>query len=278
MSAKLFGRAYRLVVGDLDVSSLDIRFEVKKTLKAEPNTCEIKIYNLSEESRKKLETPKGGKLAVRLDAGYEGSTAQIYLGEVRAAKSVGDSPDIVTEISTGDGEKAAQKVRLTRPVGPGAKAGDVLLDLAAALQKAGVGIGNTSAVAAALASKGFAEIHGKNGSLLHGRVVDQITDLCRSCGLEWSIQDGNLQFLDRGFALKGKAIQLDTSSGLIDAPTVDSNGVLEAVSLLIPDLKPGVLVNVDSVGVKGGYRLTHVEYTGDTRGNEWYCKLHGKRY
>lgn len=275
MTAKLFGRAYRLVVGELDVSSLDIRFEVKKTLKPEPNTCDLRIYNLSEESRKKLETPKGGKLAVRLDAGYEDQTSQIYLGEVRSAQSSIDDADIVTELTTGDGEKAIHKARLTRPIGPGAKTGDVLLELCKAL---GVGMGNASQVASKLASKGFAQVHGKTGSVLHGRVADQITDLCRSCNLEWSIQDGNIQILDRGFALQGKSILLSGSSGLIESPTVDTNGVLEATCLMIPDLRPGVLVTVDTLGVKGGYRVTHVTYTGDTRGTEWYAKIHGKRY
>ena len=63
----LLGREVQLVIGSpddpnlsvnvtfndqnssgIDVSGFDIDFEVEKTLKPEPNTCSIKVYNLAE--------------------------------------------------------------------------------------------------------------------------------------------------------------------------------------------------------------------------------------
>lgn len=274
MSLRL--RAYRLVVADLDLSQLDISFKVKKTLKPEPNTCEIQIRNLKETSRLSLENPKSQVLPVVLEAGYVGDISQIYFGEVRSAhttKTGGHT--FVTEISTGDAEKSIARKTLTRPVGPGEKTADVLQALARAL---GVGEGNVASVAASLAARGYGQVHGKTGTVLHGNVAQQITDLCRSCNLEWSVQDGQIQILDRGYALKNKAIELGPDSGLLEGVTVDSKGVLECTTLLIPGLKPGGLVTMKSATAKGGYRIESVEYSGDTREKEWYCKIHAKRY
>ena len=271
----LFSRAYRLIAGDLDLSNLDVSFKVTKTLKPAPNTCEIQIRNLKETSRLSLASPKNGKLSVSLDAGYTNNVSRLYFGEVRSAQTTKTGGHtFVTEISTGDSEKALASVSLVRPVGPGEKTGDVLRALVTAL---GVGAGNVNDVANALASRGYGQIHGKTGTVLHGNVALQITDLCRSCNLEWSIQDGNIQILDRGFALKGKAIELSETSGLLEGATVDSKGVLQCKTLLIPELKPGVLVVMKSENIRGGYRIESVDYSGDTRDKEWYCTLHAKR-
>lgn len=43
----LFARIAELTVGNTQISGLDISFFVEKTLTAEPNTAEIKIYNLN---------------------------------------------------------------------------------------------------------------------------------------------------------------------------------------------------------------------------------------
>lgn len=106
-----------------------------------------------------------------------------------------------------------------------------------------------------------------------------MTDLCRSAGLEWSIQDGCLQLLNIGEALStNEAIQLDSSTGLIGSPSVDSQGVLEFTTLLIPGIAPGVLVDMDSLFVKGGYRIEKVRYQGETVGQDWYAHCTAVKY
>ena len=46
----LFKRVYELRVGDTALSSkLDVSFSIDKTIYEQPNTCEIKIWNLSED-------------------------------------------------------------------------------------------------------------------------------------------------------------------------------------------------------------------------------------
>ena len=123
-------------------------------------------------------------------------------------------------------------------------------------------------------ANGSSVISAVNGAALRGNGARRMTDLCRSCGLEWSVQDGELQLLNIGQALSTTlAIQLDSTTGLIGSPSVDSQGALSLTCLLIPGLAPGVLLNVHSEFVKGGYRIEKIRYEGNTAGQEWYAHI-----
>lgn len=267
MAQELFGRAFALTVGDVDISDLACEFSVKKTIKREPNTCELRIYNLAPDTRKKLTAPK--KIVVRLEAGYGKKLSQLYLGEVRAL-SPGEvrGADIITELSSGDSEKEIQRSHLAVPIGPKAATGDVLRAIAREL---GVGLGNVSAVASKLDSKGVA-LFGR-ATVITGNTARALDDFCRSAGLEWSIQDGALQLLDIGKALDSKPYVLSASSGLINAPRLDSEGKVSAQTLMLPDLRPGMRVEFDSLSVTGLYRVIQCEYVGQTHGQDWSIRI-----
>lgn len=268
----LFGRAYNVTIDTLDVSDLRCSFKIKKNLKPIPNSCEIKVWNLSDASRDRL----GSKavLPVRVEAGYETTgTAQLFLGEVRSADHEVQGADIVTEVSCGDGDKAHQ-TRLHLSIGPSLPVSAVLESIVKAL---GIGEGNTKSIGKVLAAKGVLNMYG-SGSAISGYAWRALQDLCRSAGLEASVQDGNIQILDLNKALEGKAVSLSAATGLIGSPTVDRKGVVKAKSLIIPELTPGRLVVFDSRFVKGGYRLQAVEYSGDTHGTEWYAEIECKKY
>lgn len=257
----------------LDVSELDCTFKVKKHLKAEPNSCEVAIYNLSANSRALLEIPK--KLVLRLEAGYPDAVAQLYLGEIRSAQSVREGADIVTKIETGDSAKELQSAKINLSVGPKVPAEVVLTAIARTLK---VGLGNVQTAAAKLKSKG-ATFFGK-GTLIYGSAAQALDDFCKSADLEWSIQDGVLQILDRGKALESQAVLLSSDTGLIGSPTIDHKGIVSFKALIQPDLRPGRKIAFDTLSFKisQGYRIQEVEYTGDTAGQTWYCEGKAKKY
>lgn len=254
-----------------ELSNLDCAFQVKKNLKPEPNTCELKVYNLSRDTRRVLEISK--KLVLRLEAGYPDAVAQLFLGEVRSAHTHREGADLVTEISTGDSEKELQKARIQLSVGPKVPAQVALTAIARTL---GVGLGNVAPAAAKLAAKGKT-IFGP-GTVIQGSAAQALTDFCRSADLEWSIQDGVLQILDRAKALDDKAVLLSPDTGLIGSPTVDNKGVLQVTALIQPDLRPGRKIDLRSESFKGGYRIEECEYTGDTSGADWSVKMSCKKY
>jgi hypothetical protein len=281
LTSPLFGRAYSVVVapadvpafGGFDVSGLRCTFRVTKNLRPEPNTAEVQIYNLAESSRRVLETAT--KLNLRLEAGYEKTgTAQLFLGQVRHAVTEWDGPDAITTIATGDSEKEIRESRLSLSVGPSVPVPVALTAIARAL---GVNPGNVDQATALLATKGVANMFGP-GTAISGNAARELTDFCRSAGLEWSVQDGQLQILDANKPLLDKAVLLSSQTGLVGSPSIDGKGIVTAQTLIIPELRPGRLVVLDSRQVKGGYRIEHVEWFGDTHGQDWYTNLHCKKF
>lgn len=261
-------RSWRLRVGSLDVSALDIEFDVKKTLKPEPNTASIKIYNLSAASRSALSGR--GSLNVALEAGYQGRNSQIYFGQMRDGVSVKEQPEIVTTIETGDSEKKHRGARISVPVGPSVPIAQAMKLIAKSL---GVKDGNLHEVSARLQANGKALYPVPTTYV--GSAHQAITDFCRSAGLEWSVQDGALQFVDVGGALGLRPYILDDRSGVVGSPTVDSSGVVSATTTMLPEIRPGQRVIFQTKFVKGIFRLTEVQYTGNTGGGgtPWYTNL-----
>ena len=267
----LFKRSYRLVVGDLDLSNLDISFAVKKTLKPAPNTCEIKIRNLSQNHRNLLATPK--KLPVRLDVGYIDALATIYLGEMRSVGTSTEGPTTVTELTSADSADPHRKAKLNVPVS-GKSPYEVLQLL---VQSFGIGAGNAAQMVNKLKAAGNASVYGKR-AVISGHLRDELTDFCASAGIEWSMQDGKFQFLDLNKPLEGLAVEISVEGGMVGSPTVDNKGLAEFTTLLIPQIVPGRKISFKTRDLTGGYRIIRVEYTGDTAGQEWYCKCQAKKY
>lgn len=274
---QLFGRRWRITVGTNQYENIDCAFQVKKTLKPEPNTCDLKLFNLNPDHRKQIEQNPAlntlQKVPVSIEAGYGDLLATIFRGELRAGQTTNDGPDVVTELSTGDGEKGIATARLNVPVGPGAQIADVMRQIASAI---GVGAGNITQAASLLAAQGKVNFSVK-GQVLKGNAADHLTDLCKSAGLEWSVQDGAVQILTLGQPLQGKALALDSTTGLVGSPTVDSKGVLSATVLMIPGVRPGQSATFAGEYVKGTYRITQCEYEGDTLGNSWYIKIQAEK-
>lgn len=285
----LFDRRYSLVIAPsggggtlgaieaasgLDVSKLRCVFKVKKSLKPEPNTCEVKVYNLAQSSRRVLES--ASKLVMRLEAGYESTgTHQIYLGEVRHATTTWDGPTCETMATSGDSEKDIAQSRCHVTIGPGVPAEVALENIVRTLKN--VGAGNVAEAAALLKAKGVATMFGP-GTVISGNTWRMIQDFARSAGLEASILDGKIQILDLGQPLSDKAVEIGPNSGLEGSPTIDGKGIVKARVKIIPELAPGRKVSFVSKSVQGGYRIETAEWVGDTHGLDWYVEIACKKY
>ena len=268
MSGELYNRSWLLRVGQLDVSALDIEFDVKKTLKPEPNTAEITIYGLSDKSRASV----SGKDAqnVSLAVGYGGRNSVIYLGQTRGGVTRKEQPEMITKLETGDNEKKHRSAPVRASVGPSLPISQALSLIARSL---GVEVGNVAQAAAKLQVKGVALFPVETS--FTGYASEALTDFCSAAGLEWSVQDGALQLLDLGGALDVKPYVIGPTSGLVGSPNIDSAGTVTLTTLLLPDIRPGLRVVLDARFVKGAYRIQEVHYTGSTRGggSPWYADL-----
>jgi hypothetical protein len=268
----LFGRTYTLTIGSEDFTDLRIAFDVKKTLKPDPNVCTIKLWNVTEGRRATLGAES--KRVVRLCAGYRQQESQLYLGEILGSPSVINGPDIVTELTTGDSVKKVQKNNIYVPVTANAPIDRTLRDIVKVLN---VGEGNLGRALTVIRAKGITTLF-PAGGVIQGNAAVRMTDLCRSCGLEWSIQDGQVQILGLNKTLEEKAILVSSDTGMIGSPSINEKDQVEFEILLTPGLNPGAKVSIDSRYVKGGYRIIEANYLGDTHGNDWHAKIVAEKY
>jgi hypothetical protein len=250
-----------------------MKFKVKSSLKPEPNTCDVEVYNLSDAHRSLLETVTAQTL--RLEVGYGDRTHQIFLGQVRTCYTQVSGIDRITKFSSGDGEQAVLGTRIRVTYGNQIQIDTAISQIAKVL---GIGVGNLAPVAARLRAKGVTSVY-PQGVALSGNAWRELTTICKSCGLEATIQDGALLILEVGKALDGSAVRLSPSTGLVGSPTADSDkttGVLtvNCEALLIPQLRPGVKVQLESLATgRAVFRIYDAEYTGDTHGQDWYAHL-----
>lgn len=277
------------VISGLDITELDIDFEVEKDLTAEPNKCTLKVYNLLPEIRAALEqqniydpkTPKGtktdskgkskktvksGRIRVEIEAGYkETGRALIFSGDLRRALSSEDGEKTwVTTIEGEDGGRTSNSSRVCESFPAGTTR---LTVVKSCLDALGLGVGNLVAVEAQLS-----QVY-THGTVLDGSSSKELAGVLRAAKLTYSIQDGSIQFLNVGKGLARKAVLLDYASGLIGSPERDTTGLVLVTCLMNPDLFVGTYVYLDSNDLKGTFLVSKVSYSGSTSGDEWYAKL-----
>lgn len=275
----LFDRQCSITLDTVRFDALDVQFSIVKTLKPQPNTCELTVWNLNEDHRQQLQqlnpkvNPATKGIPCKIEAGYKDSVSQIWLGDLRTVETTREGPDFLTKLTSGDGERGWQNGRMHVSYGPQTSIDTVFRGMARAL---GVSEGNLASVVSKLKIAGSATFTA--GVTISGSAATHLTELSRSAGLEVSIQDSALQFLDLNKAAAGTAILLSTETGLLESPTVDPKGVMTAKVSMTPGLQCGSLVTVQSLFVKGTYRVEKITWTGDRAGTDWNCVLQGHRY
>jgi len=276
---ELYDRLASVTIDTLQLTEHDVTFSIEKTLEPEPNQCEVAVYNLNEDHRANLEelepkaTDKRG-IPVRIEAGYRDGTSLIWLGDLRNVDTLRDGADWVTVLRSGDGEKSYKGGAVNVSYGPKTP---IDTALRAMVRELGIGEGNVGKVVAGLKASGAGSLFA-DGAVISGPVARRLNDFAESADLEWSIQDGTLQFIDRGKTLDGQAVHLSDSSGMIGSPTVDNEGVLKVRMLMIPDVRPGTLLVVDADRIKGNYRVEKARWIGSNFGGEWYIDVEAERF
>lgn len=251
-----------------------IKFDSTKSWKQEPNTCEIQVYNLSPDQRAQLSLAKTP--TIKLAAGYGGdeNLTQIFYGQAIYLKHEipANSGDIITTISTTDGGEQKQKSRIHVAFGPGTSTSQVLRRV---VQQMGIKPGNLDRVVKDLDAGIKASLYSA-GVTISGNAGEELGHICRSCGYDYSIQDGQLQMLKIGTAADNFEVVLNENSGLVGTPTISNKGVVSGTCLIFKagsglDLVPGRRVRIESSFLKGSFILAKTDMKGDNFGEDWYC-------
>lgn len=277
-----FDKLYEVQIGEILITDLDVNFKVTRTSDKDPNTCEVTVFNLNRDNRDAiggLENP-----VVQIKAGYrgrpdvdtesgqtdsEGNMGVIFLGDCREAGSTYDPPLWLTVVESGDGERSTRFDRINRSFAKGTSFKNVI-DAAAKSMR--VGLGNlTQGIGDASISEYV------NGVTLSGQSSKQLDRLARSAGLEWSIQNSELQVLKAGATLSDFAVKLTPDTGLIGSTTIDSAGVLRGRALLNSDIIPGRQLVIESLSVSGEFKVKKTEFTGSSQGTDWDVVFEAER-
>lgn len=279
---RLFGRDWRVQVGRLVVERpLRVAFEVERTVRPNPNTATVRLYNLNETSQGLIR--EAGEALVVVEAGYVDGRAEIFRGTVLRARAGGrggkgapvgterEKVEVVTVVEATDGGTAYRQARVARSYQPGVAITTVLRDCAAAL---GVGEGNLRQVEALAALEGGQTTY-PEGTVLSGQASRELTRILASYGLRWSVQHGAIQVVRRGGALQSQAVRLAAATGLIGRPEVGPRGRVTARALLAPDLWPGRRVRLESRSAEGTYTVRSIRAEGDSHADLWQatCEL-----
>ncbi len=275
-----FNRRVEIKVDTLDIKGLHASFRVVTTLKKEPNTCELTIYNLKQDNRDRI--AQATSPIVEIKAGYSGRESAsgtlaaasavtsafdaseesddagfgtIFLGNVRDADSGYEPPDWITSLESGDGERATRFSRINRSFASGTSLAVVMNEVAAAMD---VGIGNAAqkALSGNLLDAGSEFLNSVTMSGQASREMDRIT---KSAGLEWSIQGGVLQVLDPGKPLEDISVVIKSDTGLIGSPTIGNDGIIRFRTLLNSDIVPGRQIEMSSKVLGGGADIGVIE-------------------
>lgn len=256
------------------IEEMKVVFKIVKSLKPEPNTCEITVHNLNESSRSEFAKMP---LRIRLDGGYDGRFERVFEGDLRWSKSKHDGTEWLTRLECGDGDRAFRFATISKAFRPGADPKVLIGEVAKTM---GLEVPSNVAQAKALVNK-FA-----SGVSLDGNSRDEMTKLLKRSGMGWSVQDGRLQILGTealegtAFVISGNA-ETGDETGMIGAPEISAPakpGALPTLKLkhtLFPELTPGRKISLRSAAIQGLFRITQLTHVGDTHGADWYTEIEG---
>ncbi|MDE2290464.1 MAG: hypothetical protein KGL53_00160, partial [Elusimicrobia bacterium] len=284
---QLFQRAARLTVGNLDgstafqtsfipgssVPGLRVSFQIKRSLRQEPASAHIKLYNASRDHRAQM---KIRYAPVVLEAGYTNTIGRIFSGQARYIDHAREGPDWVTSIECGDGEVAYRYARFVESYAPGTSVLQVAQRLIAA-------IGPMTAASAAVLEGALTDQFAR-GYSVRGTAAQELHALLSGRGLAFSVQHGKVQVLQDGQATTDTAVLLTPDTGLLGSPehgTPDpseprsASRTLKFRCLIQPTLNPGGLVQIKSQSAQGLLRVLSIETSGDTHGGDWAMTCEG---
>lgn len=283
----------------IDLSELRIKFAVKRSIDQVPNTADILVYNVAKETALKIFAElsplvnfgTGGVVAkgrLVLQAGYESNFGIIFQGNIKQI-IIGreTATDTFINIQAGDGEMAYNYAIVNSTLKSGSTPTDQLNAAATPMGKLGTTLGHIG---------DMPNYKLPRGKVLYGNAKHYLKDLSQSVGKTWSIQDEKITMVPTDSYLPGERVVLNSKTGLIGTPQQTNVGV-NIKCLLNPLIKVGGLVDISEAEVSdfkiniaakgsssdvpypyssdGVYFVLTIDYSGDTRGVDWYASIIG---
>ena len=256
---------------EVTIKNLRISFSIVKSLAWSANTCNVKIWNMKQETRNLIKD-YGDEVTVY--AGYrdEGDLQIIFVGDTTAVIHMYDQPEIISIFECSDGDKYINQRRVAvsfvanTPV-------NLMIQIIA--EQMGLNIAELATANDLVYRQGFEFI---------GMGKDALTTLCSKLGLQWSVQNDDLQIIPLDGTIQQPIVQINQNTGMQGIPqrftyrrldlyraiTAPTTGWKVNVALN-PKVAPGAKIDLASTHIdfKGPYRVENVRHEGDTFGSTW---------
>lgn len=277
-----FMRKYRILITsqstgvDFDVSDLRCSFTVDKRLSETPDHSVVAVYNVSEDSINAIQP--GDKLVI--EAGYkDGNYGMIFVGKiVQAVMKHGDSVDSYAAFICTDGDQFLTQTVVCTTMAAGATASDIVKEC----------ITTGGDVATGDITDSLSKSKLSRGKVLFGKSADYLSQIAKGNNAQFYVEDGRVNIVAADSYDDSIAVALTPQTGLIGTPEQTDDGI-SAKCLLNPSLRLNTRVYIDTrytnaqetnkskeaakINACGIYKVTKLQYKGDTRGDEWYCEF-----
>jgi hypothetical protein len=276
----------------LDLSAFRIKFSIQNADVESPNTCSIRVYNLSPATVRQIRGEYG---SVILNAGYEnGNYGIVFQGTIMQFK-IGreNATDSFLDIYSSDGDIGYNQGLVNTSLAKGATPGQVAQKITDAMPGLGSDFGSLT-----ITKQNVPNIR---GTVLMGMARARLRNLATSLDSGWSIQDGKVVITSNTGYRDGEAVVINSGTGMIGTPEQTDSGI-KVVCLLNSKIRIGgrVKLNNDEIvqlmqanpnaapiaynqwagfqalaplSGNGMYRAFSVEHEGDNRGGPWYTQL-----
>jgi hypothetical protein len=260
-----------------------IVFAVKKTDGETPNTAVIRVYNLNEDTKNKIEKEFTD---VTLQAGYGQMFGVIFSGTAKkVSKGAESNVDTFIEIQAADGDTAYNFSTVNATIAAGATQRDQIEQIIKVMKSKGVEAGSIELDDTQKLPR---------GKVMYGMSRNYMRRSSASGLASWTIQNGKVQVVPLTGVLPGEAVVLNSNTGLIGRPEQTNSGIKfrcllnpfimmgGAIQIKEEDIQAGQIEesndnkkkkkDLASIEADGFYRVIAMTLKGDTRGNDWYCE------
>ncbi len=262
----LWGRNAAVIIGIKGQQGRKIRFlrmvfEIEKTRTASANTGKLTIFNLSPDTAALLEHEPEADVQIILEVGYGDNLDMLFIGDLTNSSTSPQGADWITDIECSSGMSATKSARIDKSYAANTPYKTIAADIVKSLQNAGqVVAGSMADLKNQIAQNGFSAA---------GMSHEILERVMRAMGGEFSIQDNEIQIIEKDGHTPDEAVLLTPRTGLIGSPIKKNKGI-EFKALIQEKIRPGRRIKIESKGVNGIYTVRVCRFSGDTHGQHWY--------
>lgn len=253
----------------------DMKFRYKKSTKdKQPNKLEITLFNLDDDVVDYLTTNSGNNLCAILDVGDDDvGLSNAFKGTVTTVVDDFSSEDRKTKITVEDSRVNMKQAMTVRTFSANTPIKTIITEVSKNLQLP-------------LAPFDFELGNTTRPVSVYGNTMQSLQNFVSRYGLEVSIQDGEVEVMEKTKRLSEQTAFISAATGLVGViktliddtkssgtnTSSESNGV-SFECLLDATIKPNTTVYLQDGEFDRAYKVTTVVGTGSTRNNDWLCQV-----